>query len=47
MSEASIAQLHVLNSIAGKPAKTAMIVHEESLFGTGTANLLSQQLPAL
>jgi len=47
VSEASIAQLHVLNSIAGKPAKTVMIVHEESLFGTGTANLLSQQLPAL
>src|SRR5580765_325901 len=47
VSEASIAQLHVLNTVAGKPAKTVMIVHEESLFGTGTANLLSQQLPAL
>jgi len=47
VTEASIAQLHVLNTVAGKPAKTVMIVHEESLFGTGTANLLSQQLPAL
>src|SRR5258706_1995432 len=47
VAEASIAQLHVLNRIAGSPAKTAMIVHEESLFGTGTANLLAAQLPAL
>ena len=47
VTEASIAQLHVLNTVAGKPARTVMIVHEESLFGTGTANLLSQQLPAL
>src|SRR5262245_11893697 len=45
VSEASIAQLHVLNTLAGKPAKTVMIVHEESLFGTGTANLLSRELP--
>src|SRR5690606_18763811 len=32
---------------AGSPAKTAMVVHEESLFGTGTANLLSEQLPKI
>ncbi len=37
--------LHVLNSVAGKPAKTVMIVHEESLFGTGTAQLLTKELP--
>src|SRR5690349_21439479 len=30
VTEASIAQLHVLNTVAGKPAKTVMIVHEES-----------------
>ena len=44
---ASIAvnNLHVLNSVAGKPAKTVMIIHEESLFGTGTANLLARELP--
>src|SRR3954464_11595485 len=47
VADASINQLQVLNAIAGKPARTVMIVHEESLFGTGTANLLSQQLPAL
>ena len=39
--------LAVLNALARKPAKTVVIVHEESLFGTGTANLLSQQLPGL
>ena len=37
--------LHVLNTAAGKPAKTVMIIHEESLFGTGTANLLARELP--
>jgi branched-chain amino acid transport system substrate-binding protein len=44
---ASIAvnNLHVLNTLAGKPAKTVMIIHEESLFGTGTANLLARELP--
>jgi len=47
VAEASINQLHVINTLAGKPAKTAMIVHEESLFGTGTANLLAAQLPQL
>ena len=47
VADASINQLHVLNTIAGKSAKTVMIVHEESLFGTGTANLLAAQLPAL
>lgn len=39
--------LALLNTLARKPAKTVVIVHEESLFGTGTANLLSQQLPGL
>jgi len=32
--------------LAGKPAKTVMIIHEESLFGTGTANLLARELRA-
>lgn len=44
-AEIAVANLHVLNTSAGKPAKTVMIVHEESLFGTGTANLLSRELP--
>src|SRR6185503_1271151 len=46
-ADASVNQLHILNTLAGKPARTVMIVHEESLFGTGTANLLSAQLPGL
>jgi branched-chain amino acid transport system substrate-binding protein len=45
VSQVAMHNLHVLNTLAGKPAKTAMIVHEESLFGTGTANLLAKELP--
>jgi len=41
----AMANLFVLNRTAGNPAKTAMIIHEESLFGTGTAQLLSRELP--
>ncbi len=44
-AEIAVANLHVLNTSAGKPAKTVMIIHEESLFGTGTANLLVRELP--
>jgi branched-chain amino acid transport system substrate-binding protein len=44
-AEIAVANLHVLNTAAGKPARSVMIVHEESLFGTGTANLLSRELP--
>jgi branched-chain amino acid transport system substrate-binding protein len=43
----AVNNLHVLNTVAGRPAKTVMIVHEESLFGTGTANLLARELPGL
>jgi branched-chain amino acid transport system substrate-binding protein len=45
VTQVAMHNLHVLNTLAGKPAKTAMIVHEESLFGTGTANLLAKELP--
>lgn len=44
-SERAILDLAALNDAAGKPAKTVMIVHEDSLFGTGTAALLSKSLP--
>ncbi len=44
-STRAVENLNALNTAAGKPAKTVMIVHEESLFGTGTANLLSSELP--
>ena len=44
-AQVAVSNLHVLNTLAGKPAKTVMIIHEESLFGTGTANLLAAELP--
>ena len=44
-AEIAMTNLHVLNTAAGKPAKTVMIIHEESLFGTGTAQLLARELP--
>lgn len=44
-AEIAVANLHVLNTAAGKPASTVMIVHEESLFGSGTAQLLARELP--
>ena len=43
----AVKYLHTLNTLAGNRAKSVLIVHEESLFGTGTANLLSQELPKL
>jgi branched-chain amino acid transport system substrate-binding protein len=43
-AEIAVANLHVLNTAAGKPARTVMIIHEESLFGTGTAQLLAREL---
>lgn len=47
IADTSVNYLELLNTLAGRPAKTVMIIHEESLFGTGTANLLAAQLPAL
>jgi branched-chain amino acid transport system substrate-binding protein len=44
-AQVAMNNLHVLNTAAGKPARTAMIIHEESLFGTGTASLLARELP--
>jgi branched-chain amino acid transport system substrate-binding protein len=44
-AQIAVINLHVLNRTAGSPAKTVMIIHEESLFGTGTANLLARELP--
>jgi len=47
VAEMAVANLDTINKAAGSPAKTAMIIHEESLFGTGTAELLSKQLPGI
>lgn len=41
----AVDNLDTINKAAGSPAKTAMIIHEESLFGTGTAGLLQKELP--
>jgi branched-chain amino acid transport system substrate-binding protein len=41
----AVPALKEINAAAGNPAKTAVIVHEDSAFGTGTANLLSKTLP--
>jgi branched-chain amino acid transport system substrate-binding protein len=45
ISKAAIENLVAINAAAGKPAKTVMIVHEDSLFGSGLAKLLNAQLP--
>lgn len=46
-AQMAVANLDTINKNAGSPAKTAMIVHEESLFGTGTAKLLAAELPKI
>ena len=45
--EDAVAGLTELNKSAGGAAKSAVIVHEESEFGTGTAKLLSSRLPGI
>ena len=45
--KAAVPALKDLNAAAGNPAKTAVIVHEDSAFGTGTAGLLAKDLPGI
>jgi len=45
ISKTALANLAAINDQAGKSAKTVMIVHEDSLFGSGLAKLLNAQLP--
>src|SRR5713101_7120972 len=45
IAKTAIDNLVTINDQAGKPAKTVMIVHEDSLFGSGLAKLLNTQLP--
>ena len=45
ISKSAIDNLIAINDAAGKPAKTVMIVHEDSAFGSGLAKLLNAQLP--
>src|SRR5579864_6969262 len=45
IAKTALDNLVKINDGAGKPAKTAVIVHEDSLFGSGLAKLLNAQLP--
>src|SRR5262247_107931 len=45
IAKTAIDNLVTINDQAGKPAKTVMIVHEDSAFGSGLAKLLNTQLP--
>jgi branched-chain amino acid transport system substrate-binding protein len=45
IAKMALENLVVINEQAGKPAKTALIVHEDSAFGAGLAKLLNAQLP--
>jgi len=45
--DTAIENLVMINDAAGKPAKTVMIIHEESAFGAGMAKVLGEKLPAI
>jgi branched-chain amino acid transport system substrate-binding protein len=45
IAKTALDNLALINDQAGKPAKTVIIVHEDSLFGSGLAKLLNAQLP--
>jgi branched-chain amino acid transport system substrate-binding protein len=45
IAKTALDNLVSINDQAGKPAKTVMIVHEDSAFGAGLAKLLNTQLP--
>jgi branched-chain amino acid transport system substrate-binding protein len=45
IAKTALDNLVTINNQAGKPAKTVMIVHEDSAFGAGLAKLLNAQLP--
>src|SRR5580692_1277988 len=46
IAQTALENLVTINDQAGKPAKTIMIVHEDSAFGAGLAKLLNTKLPA-
>jgi branched-chain amino acid transport system substrate-binding protein len=45
IAKTALENLASINDQAGKPAKTVVIVHEDSAFGAGLAKLLNAQLP--
>jgi branched-chain amino acid transport system substrate-binding protein len=46
ITSTALENLVKINDAAGKPAKTVLIVHEDSAFGAGMAKLLNTELPA-
>ena len=46
IAKTALDNLVTINDEAGKAARTVMIVHEDSAFGSGLAKLLNDQLPA-
>ena len=47
VSRTALDNLVKLNAAAGNPVKTVVLVHEDGLFGSGTAKLLQTELPKL
>jgi branched-chain amino acid transport system substrate-binding protein len=45
IAKTALDNLVTINDAAGKPAKTVMIINEDSAFGAGLAKLLNTQLP--
>jgi len=43
----AVEALDAINKKAGSPAKSVILVHEESEFGTGTARLLAERMPGI
>ncbi|MGP1396245.1 MAG: ABC transporter substrate-binding protein [Inquilinaceae bacterium] len=46
ITDTALENLITINEAAGSPARTVMIIHEDSLFGSGLAGLLNERLPA-
>jgi branched-chain amino acid transport system substrate-binding protein len=45
IAKTALDNLGTINDQAGKPARTAIVIHEDSAFGSGLAKLLNAQLP--
>jgi branched-chain amino acid transport system substrate-binding protein len=45
VTSGALDNLGALNTAAGRPARTVVVVHEDGLFGTGMARLMQAQLP--
>ncbi len=45
VTQVALDNLTKINELAGKPAKTVVLVHEDGLFGSGLAKLLQAELP--